>query len=272
MPVRQYKPTTPGRRKSSVLITKDLAAPVKKGLLRGSRVQAGRAQGQITVRHRGGGAKKLYRTVDFNQRLDIPATVAQIEYDPFRTANIALLKYADGDYRYVIAEATMKAGQPVEAGAKAKLARGNRTNLGRIPAGTAVYNISLTPTSAGTIVRTAGGSAQLMGHESGETLLRLPSGEVRRVLSVCYANIGVVGNSDHQNVRVGKAGRSRHLGRRPHVRGKAMNPVDHPHGGGEGANPIGLKGPKTPSGFYTLGRKTRKRQVPKSIVRRRGGR
>lgn len=272
MPIKVYKPTTPGRRKSSVNFNKDLASSPFKPLTKGRPNAVGRGRaGRITVRHRGGGSKRLYRVVDFLQDKAVPASVEQLEYDPYRTGYLALLKYADGERRYILAEASMKAGQSIEFGTAAAIRPGNRLPVGSIPAGTSIHNIQLTPTGRSTLVRSAGSNGSVVSHERerGATQIKLPSGEVRRVVSVCLATIGTVSNPQHENVRIGKAGRSRHRGIRPYVRGKAMNPVDHPHGGGEGGAPIGLKGPKTPSGLYTLGRKTRRGARPKSVIRSR---
>lgn len=269
MGIKVYKPTTNGRRGMTVIDRRGLAAEPHKALLKGRKNRAGRPQGaSISMRHRGGGAKKHLRTVDFAQTKNVPAVVETIEYDPYRTAFIALLKYSDGDRRYILAEQTMKVGQKIEVGAKASVTRGNRLPLGRIPGGSAVFNIQLSPEGRGTLVRAAGSSASVAAHETAKIVqLKLPSGEVRRVPAECLATLGTASNRDHMNVNIGKAGVNRRRGIRPHVRGKAMNPVDHPHGGGEGGSPIGLKGPKTPSGLYTLGRKTRRRRLSKSIVR-----
>ena len=272
-PVRQYKATTNARRGASTVDTKDLAKGPRKSLVRGRKYTAGRTRSGITARHRGGGAKRLLREVDFVQTKAVPAKVESIEYDPNRTAFIALLKYADGDRRYVLAEQTMRVGQEIRVGADVPIKKGNRLPLGKIPGGTAIYNIQLSPEGKGTLVRSAGSSATVAAHESKTlTQVKLPSGEVRRIPAGCLATLGSASNRDHENVTIGKAGRVRRKGRRPHVRGKAMNPVDHPHGGGEGGSPIGLPGPKTPSGLYTLGRKTRKRPRSKSVVRPRKGR
>ncbi len=272
-PVRVYKPTTPARRLASVLDTRDLATPTVKKLRKGASHTGGRGgYGRITARHRGGGAKRAYRQVDFRQDKTVPAVVTQLEYDPFRTAHLALVTYADGEKRYIIAEGAMKVAQKIFTGDEAPVATGNRLPLGRIPAGTAIYNVQMTPNRASTLVRAAGSAGSIVAQEAdtGYTQVKLPSGEVRRLLATCLATLGTASNREHENVRIGKAGRNRHRGIRPHVRGKAMNPVDHPHGGGEGASPIGLKGPKTPSGLFTLGRKTRrKRKVSPGVVRTR---
>lgn len=262
MAIKLYKPTTPGRRKTSVSTLPKQAAPAKvpKRLVGGTTKRQGRdSRGRITVRRRGSGAKRRFRTVDFVQAKEVAATVAGIHYDPNRTARLALLAYADGDQRLVLAEQTMKKGQKIETGAKAALRTGNRLPLRRVPAGTAVFNVQQHPGGTSTFVRSAGSAATVTGQEKGDALVKLPSGEVRRIAGESLATVGQASNREHENVRIGKAGRGRHMGRRPKVRGKAMNPADHPHGGGEGQQPIGLKGPKTPSGLYTLGRKTRKK-------------
>lgn len=264
MAVKVYKPTTPGRRKASVQdfsdITKkrpekSLTAPIKK---KGGRNNTGR----ITVRHRGGGAKRLYRMVDFKRfKFDMPATVAHIEYDPNRGPRIALIEYTDGTKAYILAPKGLKVGDTVQnSESKIEPTVGARMPLEHIPAGMFVYNVELIPNRGGQIVRGAGTGAQLQTVEGKHAQLKLPSGEVRLVSKKCFASVGQVGNSDHKLVRLGKAGRRRHLGWRPTVRGKAMNPVDHPHGGGEGGAPIGLKGgPKTPWGKKAYGIKTRKK-------------
>lgn len=270
MAIKNYKPTTPARRHGSVVDTRHLSAPTTKTLLQSQSSTAGRGgYGRIATRHRGGGAKHAYRLVDFLQDKTVPAIVTQLEYDPNRTAFIALITYLDGEKRYIVAEGAMKPGQRIFVGSDAPIATGNRLPLSRIPAGSSIHNIQLAPHKVATFVRSAGSSASVVSQEGEYTQVKLPSGEVRRVLSGCLATIGTVSNRDHENVRVSKAGRNRHKGIRPTVRGKAMNPVDHPHGGGEGANSIGLKGPKTPSGLYTLGRKTRrKRKNSTAIVRK----
>lgn len=259
MAIRVYKPTTPGRRQSSVA-TLAKTRKLPKRLAAGAAKRQGRDnRGRITVRRRGAGAKRQVRIVDLVQTKPVPATVESIHYDPNRTAHLALLKYADGDKRLVLAEHSMKKGQKVETGKDAPFRTGNRISLGRVPAGTQVFNIQSRPDGTGTFVRSAGSAATVTGQEKGDALVKLPSGEVRRIARDCLATVGQVSNRQHENVRIGKAGRSRHMGIRPKVRGKAMNPTDHPHGGGEGQQPIGLKGPKTPSGLYTLGRKTRRK-------------
>jgi large subunit ribosomal protein L2 len=259
MAIRVYKPTTPGRRKSSVA-TLPKAGKLPRRLRGGMTKRQGRdAHGRITVRRRGAGARRQVREVDLSQTKTVSAKVEAIHYDPNRTAHLALLKYADGDKRLVLAEQSMKKGQKIESGKDAPFRTGNRVPLRRIPAGTPVFNIQTRVGGTGTFVRSAGSNATVTGQESGQALVKLPSGEVRRIAGDCLATVGQASNRQHENVRVGKAGRSRHMGIRPKVRGKAMNPVDHPHGGGEGQQPIGLKGPKTPSGLYTLGRKTRRK-------------
>jgi large subunit ribosomal protein L2 len=274
MAVKVYKPVTPGQRASSVTDRSKLAKSPKKSLTSGRKNMAGRARGaSISVRHKGGGVKKRLRAIDLRQTKDIPGVVETIEYDPYRTAFIALIKYADGDRRYVLAEERMKVGQEIRVGEKAPVKRGNRLPLGRIPGGADVFNIQYAPDSDSTFVRAAGSSASVAAHESKEAVqLKLPSGEVRRFRADCLATIGVAANREHENIRVGKAGRTRKMGIRPTVRGKAMNPVDHPHGGGEGGSPIGLPGPKSPSGLYTLGRKTRRGPRSTHVVRPRKGR
>jgi len=230
------------------------------------------SQGRITVRFRGGGAKRKYRIIDFKRDKDgIPGKVAAIEYDPNRTANIALIHYVDGEKRYILAPNGLKVGDVIESGENVDIKVGNALPLRNIPVGTTVHNIELVPGKGGQLARSAGAEAQLMGKEGKYATLRLPSGEFRMVLLDCRATIGQVGNLDHENVTLGKAGRSRHLGRRPSVRGSAMNPVDHPHGGGEGKAPIGRPTPVTPWGKPTLGYKTRKKnkKSDKYIIRRR---
>ncbi|EKP94851.1 50S ribosomal protein L2 [Thermaerobacter subterraneus] len=273
MAVRKYKPTSPGRRQMTVLdykqiVTRDepeksLVAPLKK--------KAGRnAQGRITVRHRGGGHKRLYRIIDFKRDKDgVPARVASIEYDPNRTAFIALLHYADGEKRYILAPVGLKVGDTVMSGPDADIRPGNALPLRNIPVGTTIHNVELKPGKGGQLARAAGAEVQLAAKEGDYAHLRLPSGEVRLVRLECKATIGQVGNLDHENVTIGKAGRSRWLGRRPTVRGSVMNPVDHPHGGGEGKAPIG-RHPVTPWGKPALGKKTRKKKPSdRLIVRRR---
>lgn len=274
MPLKLYKPTSPGRRGMSGETYGEVAKKKpEKSLLQPLRKRAGRnTQGRVTVRHRGGGQRRNYRVVDFKRdKVGIPATVASIEYDPNRSANLALLNYADGEKRYIIAPLGLKVGDVVVAGEKADIRVGNALPLASIPVGTQVHNIELQRGKGGQIVRSAGAAAQLMAKEGKSALLRLPSGELRRVNAQNMATIGQVGNVEFENIKLGKAGRSRWLGRRPTVRGSVMNPRDHPHGGGEGKAPIGLPGPKTPWGKPALGYKTRRRKPSdKMIVKRRG--
>lgn len=274
MAIKKYKPTSNGRRNMSgsdfAEITtntpeKSLLAPLSK---RGGRNN----QGKLTVRHHGGGHKRQYRIIDFKRDKDgVPGRVATIEYDPNRSANIALIHYADGEKRYILAPKNIKVGQVIESGENADIKVGNALPLGSIPVGTVIHNIELKPGRGGQIARSAGAEAQILGREEKYTLVRLASGEVRLVLTTCRATIGQVGNIEHELIRVGKAGRSRWKGIRPTVRGSVMNPNDHPHGGGEGRAPIGRKSPMSPWGKPTLGYKTRKRNKPsdKYIVRRR---
>lgn len=274
MAIKKFKPTSNGRRNMSVLdfaeITTDtpeksLLAPLSK---RGGRNN----QGRLTVRHQGGGHKRQYRIIDFKRDKDgIPGRVATIEYDPNRTANIALIHYADGEKRYILAPKGLKVDQVIESGVDADIKVGNALPLVNIPVGTIIHNIELKPGRGGQIARSAGAEAQILGREEKYTLVRLASGEVRMILSTCRASIGQVGNTEHELVRVGKAGRSRWKGIRPTVRASVMNPNDHPHGGGEGRAPIGRKSPMSPWGKPTLGYKTRKRNKPsdKYIVRKR---
>ena len=277
MGIRKYKPTTAGRRNASVSDFADLTegtAPEKK-LLRPLRKKGGRNnQGKITVRHRGGGHKRRYRMIDFTRSKDgVPAKVASIQYDPNRSARIALLHYVDGDKRYILAPDGLKEGDRVESGPEAPPSVGNCLPLKRIPLGTTLHNIEMQPGRGGVICRSAGASATLMAREADWAQINLPSGEIRRVPSQCRATIGKVGNSDHMNIVLGKAGRKRWLGRRPHVRGTAMNPIDHPHGGGEGRTKGG-RHPVSPTGVPAKGGGTRKRRKPSNaaIVRRRRSR
>ena len=277
MGIKSYNPYTPSRRHMTVVDRTELstAAP-EKSLTVSLKKNAGRnAQGKITVRHRGGGSKRKYRIIDFKRNKDgVPATVKSIEYDPNRTANIALIAYADGQKAYILAPEGLKVGQKVMNGADAEIAVGNCLPLENIPVGTQIHNIELMPGKGGQLVRAAGNSAQLMAKEGKYATLRLPSGEMRMVPIQCRATIGVIGNGDHNLVNIGKAGRKRHMGIRPTVRGSVMNPNDHPHGGGEGKAPVGRPGPCTPWGKPALGLKTRKKnkQSNKLIVRRRDGR
>ena len=273
MAIRSYRPTTNGRRGMTTLVNEDITkAKPEKSLVVTIKKSGGRNnQGKITVRHHGGGAKRKYRIIDFKRNKDgIVGTVASIEYDPNRSANIALINYADGEKRYIIAPNGLKVGMKIESGKGADIKVGNCLPLADIPEGTLVHNVELKPGKGGQMARSAGSSVQILGREGEYTLLRLTSGEVRKVLSVCKATIGEVGNADFELVNLGKAGRKRHMGIRPTVRGSVMNPNDHPHGGGEGRAPIGRKGPVTPWGKPALGYKTRnkKKASNKLIVRR----
>ncbi len=274
MAIKSYKPVTNGRRGMTTLINDEITKSTpEKSLVTTIKKTGGRNnQGKITVRHHGGGAKRKYRIIDFKRDKDgVVGTVASIEYDPNRSANIALINYADGEKRYILAPKGLKVGMKIESGENADIKVGNSLPLGNIPEGTLVHNIELKPGKGGQMARSAGTSVQILGHEGKYTLLRLTSSEVRKVLSVCRATIGEVGNADYNLVNLGKAGRKRHLGIRPTVRGSVMNPNDHPHGGGEGRAPIGRKGPVTPWGKPALGYKTRntKKASNKLIVRRR---
>ncbi len=274
MSIKVYKPTSNARRDMSVTDYSELSkvAP-ERSLLVSLKKNSGRnSYGRITVRHRGGGQRRKYRIIDFKRdKFDIPATVVSVEYDPNRSAFIALLQYEDGEKRYILQPAGLKVGDTVVAGANADIKAGNALPLTNIPVGTVVHNIELYPGRGGQLARAAGNSAQLMAKEGVYALLRLPSGELRNVPASCMATIGQVGNLDHENVKVGKAGRKRHMGWRPTVRGSVMNPCDHPHGGGEGKSPIGRPGPVTPWGKPALGYKTRntKKKSDKLIVKRR---
>ena|SRR5574344_603526 len=274
MAIKNYKPTTPARRGMSTLVNAEITKKSpEKGLTVKLTKNGGRNnQGKITLRHRGGGAKRKYRVIDFKRdKFDVEGIVASIEYDPNRTANIALINYVDGEKRYILAPKGLKVGDKVISGELTDIKVGNSLNLENIPEGTLVHNIELKAGKGGQMVRTAGGSAQILGKEGRYVLLRLTSGEVRKVLGNCKATIGEVGNEDHELVHIGKAGRTRHMGVKPTVRGSVMNPNDHPHGGGEGRAPIGRKGPVTPWGKPALGYKTRdnKKASDKLIVRRR---
>jgi len=276
MGIKTYRPYTPSRRQMTGSDFSEITKTTpEKSLLAAKSKQAGRNnQGKITVRHRGGGAKRKYRIVDFKRKKDgIPATVVGIEYDPNRTANIALISYADGEKSYIIAPAGLQVGWTVMNGPEAEVLIGNCLPLSEIPVGTQVHNIELYPGKGGQLVRSAGNSAQLMAKEGKYATLRLPSGEMRMVPIICRASVGVVGNGDHNLINIGKAGRKRHMGIRPTVRGSVMNPNDHPHGGGEGKCGIGRPGPSTPWGKPALGLKTRKKNKSsnKLIVRRRDG-
>ena len=276
MAVRKYKPTSNGRRNMSVLVFDEITTDTpEKSLLAPKKKNGGRNNtGKITVRHQGGGAKQKYRIIDFKRNKDnIPATVKTIEYDPNRSANIALVFYADGEKRYILAPKGLKVGAVIMSGEKADIQVGNTLPIVNIPVGSLIHNIELHPGKGGQLARSAGVSAQILGREDGYVLIRLGSGEVRKILAKCKATIGEVGNESHELVRIGKAGRARHMGLRPEVRGSVMNPNDHPHGGGEGKCPIGRPTPVTPWGKPALGLKTRKHKKAsnKLIVRRRNG-
>jgi large subunit ribosomal protein L2 len=273
MPLKTRKPHTPGQR-GLVLQTNDdiTESKPKKSLLKPIKKSGGRnGQGRLTVRHRGGGHKRRYRVIDFKRdKFGVPGEVTSIEYDPNRSSRIALIKYPDGDWRYILAPNGLQVGAKVESGETAEIRVGNALPLESMPAGTQVHNVELRKGKGGQIVRSAGGSAQVLAKEGKYTLLRLPSGEMRNVLSTCMATVGQVSALDHKNIKLGKAGRSRHRGRRPQVRGVVMSPRDHPHGGGEGRSPIGMPGPKTPWGKPALGLRTRRnKSTDKFIVRRR---
>jgi large subunit ribosomal protein L2 len=274
MAVKKYKPTTPGQRGMTGYTFEEITkSKPERSLTRPLTKSGGRnAYGRITVRHRGGGHRRQLRVVDFKRdKVGIPANVAAIEYDPNRTARLALLNYADGEKRYIIAPLDLRVGDKVLSGPTAEIRPGNCMPISNIPVGTMVHNIELYEGRGGQLVRSAGGSAQLLAKEGDYAQVRLPSGEVRLIRQRCSATIGQVGNVDHGNVKLGKAGRKRHLGVRPTVRGSAMSPRDHPHGGGEGRQPIGMPGPKSPWGKPTLGKKTRRnKKTDKFIVRRRG--
>ena len=276
MAVKTYKPTSPGRRGMTGLTFEEVTrTEPERSLLRPLRKRSGRnVHGRITVRHRGGGHKRRYRLIDFHRdKAGVPARVESVEYDPNRSARIALLVYADGEKRYIIAPLGLQVGNTVVSGEDAEIRVGNAMPLQRIPLGTLVHNIELHPGRGGQMVRSAGTSAQVLAKEGDYVTLRLPSGEIRLVRKECMATVGEVGNVDHGNIKLGKAGRRRWLGRRPAVRGSAMSPRDHPHGGGEGRSPIGMPSPKSPWGKKTLGKKTRRNKATdKYIVRRRGKR
>ena len=274
MAIKTYKSMTNGTRGMSTLVNEEITKSTpEKSLVVTLKKKGGRNnQGRITVRHHGGGAKRKYRIIDFKRNKDgVVGTVSSIEYDPNRSSNIALIVYSDGEKRYIIAPKGLKVGNKIESGANADIKVGNCLPLENIPEGTLVHNVELTAGKGGQLARSAASSVQILGREGKYTLLRLTSGEVRKVLSTCRATIGEVGNADHELVNIGKAGRKRHMGIRPTVRGSVMNPNDHPHGGGEGRAPIGRKGPVTPWGKPALGYKTRKNKKysDKLIVRRR---
>lgn len=274
MGIRKYNPTSPGVRGMTVSTFEEITtATPEKSLTTTLKKNAGRNfRGKITVRHRGGGARRKYRIIDFKRNKDgVPGKVSTIEYDPNRSANIALIVYADGEKRYIIAPVGLKVGDVIFSGSDADIQVGNALPIANIPVGTVIHNIELKPGKGAQLVRSAGNGAQLMAKEGKYAQVRLPSGEVRKVLMVCRATVGEVGNADHSNIQIGKAGRKRHMGWRPTVRGSVMNPNDHPHGGGEGKAPVGRKSPVTPWGKPALGYKTRKKNKPsdKYIVKKR---
>jgi len=272
MPLKRAKPVTPGRRGAVFQTNDDITErKPKKSLVEPLRKHGGRnSAGRLTVRHRGGGHKRRLRVIDFKRdKPGVPGEVASIEYDPNRSSRIALIKYRDGDWRYIIAPNGLGVGDPVQAGDGAEIRTGNALSLKAIPTGTLVHNIEMKVGKGGQLVRSAGGGAQVLAKEDRYTLLRLPSGEVRRVLSECMATIGQVGAVDHKNVKLGKAGRKRNMGRRPQVRGVAMSPAAHPHGGGEGRSPIGMPSPKTPWGKPTLGYRTRRNKSTDKFIQSR---
>ena len=274
MGMKHFNPTTPSLRNMTVSTFDEITKKTpEKSLLTTKKKNSGRnSYGRITVRHQGGGNRQKYRIIDFKRRKDnVPATVIGIEYDPNRSANIALIEYEDGEKSYILAPIGLTDGDKVISGEKADIKPGNCMKIESIPVGTMIHNIELNPGQGGKLVRAAGQEAQLMAKEGKYAHVRLPSGEMRLIMAVCRATIGTVGNSDHENIKIGKAGRSRHMGKRPEVRGSVMNPVDHPHGGGEGRAPVGHAGPMTPWGKPALGYKTRKKnkQSDKFIVKRR---
>ena len=275
MAIKSFKPTTPSRRNMTVTDYRGLSkVKPEKSLLETLKKTAGRnSYGRITVRHHGGGNKRKYRVIDFKRDKEMNATVLTLEYDPNRTAHIALIQYEDGEKRYILAPDGLKVGYLIQTGADADIKPGNCLPIANIPLGTMIHNIELYPGRGGQLVRSAGAAAQLMAKEGAAAQVRLPSGEVRYVKMTCRATIGQVGNADQENINRGKAGKTRHLGIRPTVRGSVMNPCDHPHGGGEGRAPIGRSGPVTPWGKPALGYKTRKQnhRTDKQIVRRRNG-
>jgi large subunit ribosomal protein L2 len=272
--IKVFNPTSPGRRNQSGYTFDEITKhKPEKSLVVAKKSKAGRNfRGKVTVRHRGGGEKRKLRIIDFKRdKFDIPGKVASIEYDPNRTARIALIHYVDGEKRYIIAPVGLNVGDTVMSGSKAEIKPGNSMPMKLMPTGIEIHNIEVQKGRGGQIVRSAGGSAQLMVKEGDNVLIRLPSGEIRRILSECIATIGQIGNLEHQNISLGKAGRKRHMGWRPTVRGSVMSPRDHPHGGGEGRSPVGMPGPKTPWGKPALGYKTRKPKASdKMIVKRRG--
>ena len=269
MAVKIYKPTSPGRRgMTSATFEEITKSTPERSLLRPLRKRGGRDfNGTISIRHRGGGSKRQLRIIDFKRdKLDIPARVASIEYDPNRSARIALLNYVDGEKRYILAPLDVKVGDMLVAGTAVDIRAGNALPLANIPPGTQIHNVELQPGKGGQLVRSAGTAAQILGKEGDYAQVRMPSGEVRLIRQTCMATIGEVGNLDHSNVKLGKAGRKRHLGIRPTVRGTAMSPRDHPHGGGEGRQPIGKPGPRSPWGKPTRGAKTRRNKVSNAMI------
>ena len=271
MPVKKCKPTSPGRRRMTIADFSNLTQKEpEKRLVCGKKQQSGRSasSGRITVRRRGGGHKRLFRLVDFRQvdKMGVPGVVAALEYDPNRTARIALVQYADGDKRYLLAPQGLAVGDRVLCGERTKVRTGNRMQLQYIPEGYKIHNVEVTAGRGGAIVRSAGTAATLLGFDGEFAVVQMPSGEVRKIRKMCFASIGTIGNEEHNLVKIGKAGRMRWLGRRPEVLGKSMNPVDHPHGGGEGHSPIGLKHPKTPWGKPALGVKTRKHRKSDALI------
>ena len=275
MAIRNFRPVTPAQRKMSKLVNEDITKKTpEKSLLVTLNKKSGRNNtGKITLRHQGGGAKRKYRLIDFKRnKYNVAGTVTGIEYDPNRTANIALITYKDGEKRYILAPQGLHVGDEIIAGETADIKTGNALKLKNIPVGTFIHNIELRPGRGGELVRSAGASAQILGREDKYVMIRLSSGEQRKVLGECMATIGIVGNEDSSLVKIGKAGRKRHMGIRPTVRGSVMNPNDHPHGGGEGRAPVGRKAPMTPWGKPAIGKKTRtKKHSDKLIVRRRNG-
>ena len=272
MAIKNFKPTTNARRKMSTLVNEEITKKTpEKSLTVTLKKNGGRNnQGKITVRHHGGGEKRKYRIIDFKRnKFDIEGRVASIEYDPNRSANIALINYIDGEKRYIIAPKNLKVGEKIVSGDNVDIKVGNALPIMNIPVGTTIHNIELRPKKGGALARSAGTSAQILGREGKYVMIRLSSGEQRKVLGTCMATIGEVGNADYELVHLGKAGRSRHLGIKPTVRGSVMNPNDHPHGGGEGRAPIGRKGPVTPWGKPALGYKTRKKKASDKLISRR---
>lgn len=270
MALKKFKPTTPGRRQMTVASFEEVTKtkPEKSLVVRLNKHSGRNNNGRITVRHRGGGAKKLYRIVDFKRsdKLNVKGKVAAVEYDPNRTAYIMLVNYKDGEKRYHLAPANIKVGDEIITAEKAKIKDGNRMLINNIPVGYSIYNVELHRGKGGQMGRSAGTALRLVSLEGEHAQIAMPSGEIRLVGKDCYATVGTVSNIEHNNISIGKAGRKRHMGRRPQVRGKVMNPVDHPHGGGEGASPIGMKHPKTPWGMPALGFKTRKRHYTDKMI------